>query len=177
MRQSTIQVTGVERKFGANELIVTKTDPKGVITYANDVFLRISAFTEDEVIGKPHNVIRHPDMPKTLFKLLWDTVSARRELFAYVLNLAGDGAQYWVLAHVTASFDDRGSIVGYHSNRRSPSPRAVTEAKAVYDRVLAAERATAGRDALVAGERALRQELGGSSWDEFFWSITPGSTR
>ena len=118
----TARPTGVERHLGPDELIVSKTDLQGRITYANESFLRIGAFTEDQVIGQPHNLIRHPEMPRAVFKLLWDTVQSRQELFAYVVNLAADGAHYWVLAHVTPSFDERGQVVGYHSNRRRPHP-------------------------------------------------------
>ncbi|MFC7575365.1 PAS domain-containing protein [Klenkia terrae] len=120
--RTAVRPTGVERSFGADELIVSKTDRRGVITYANDVFLRVGAYSLDEVIGQPHNLIRHPEMPRAVFHLLWDTISRGHELFAYINNLAADGAHYWVLAHVTPSVDERGTIVGYHSNRRRPSP-------------------------------------------------------
>ena len=108
MKATQVRPTGTERTFGEDEIIVTKTDLRGVLTYANDVFLRISALTEDEAIGQPHSLIRHPDMPRAVFKLLWDTLKERKELFAYVVNLASDGAHYWVLAHVTPSFDAGG---------------------------------------------------------------------
>ncbi len=88
----TVSPTGVERTFDADELIVSKTDRKGVITYANEVFCRTSRYREEEIIGRPHNVVRHPDMPRALSRLLWDTISGGREIFAYVLNLAADGA-------------------------------------------------------------------------------------
>src|SRR5262245_21896843 len=116
MRPPHIQPTGQERFFGADEIIVSKTDLRGHLTYANDVFLRVSAFAEDEVVGKPHNLIRHPDMPRCVFKLLWETISGGDELFAYIVNLAQDGAHYWVLAHVTPSVGLDGRVVGYHSN-------------------------------------------------------------
>ncbi|WP_018683969.1 PAS domain-containing protein [Actinokineospora enzanensis] len=180
MRQASVRPTGVERRFGADELIVTKTDLKGVITYANDVFLRVSEFHEDEVIGKPHNVIRHPMMPRTLFKLLWDTIQARREIFAYAMNMASNGDHYWVLAHATPSFDGAGRVVGYHSSRRLPTPSAVATVKQIYDRIRTAEQAaTSTSAAIAAGTEALNRELAahGQSYDEYFWSITPGSTR
>ena len=127
MKATQVRPTGVERSFGADEIIVTKTDPRGILTYANEVFLRTSALTEDEAIGQPHNLIRHPDMPRAVFKLLWDTLAKREEIFAYVVNLASDGAHYWVLAHVTPSFTPEGKLAGYHSNRRLPEPAAVHE--------------------------------------------------
>jgi len=113
-------LTGQERHFDANEVIVSKTDLKGKITYANQVFLRLSGYTEQEILGAPHNLIRHPDMPRCVFKLLWDTIAAGKEIFAYVVNRSKNGDHYWVLAHVTPSYDANGRIIGYHSNRRVP---------------------------------------------------------
>ena len=164
--------TGVERTFGADEIIVTKTDPRGVITYANEVFLRISALTEEQAVGQPHNLIRHPDMPRAVFKLLWDTLEDRQEIFAYVLNMAADGAHYWVFAHVTPSFAADGRLVGYHSNRRLPEPAAVAEVRRLYERIRAAEQRQSSTPAAVeAGWQALRDELGGQTYDEFVWAL------
>jgi PAS domain S-box-containing protein len=84
MRESSITPTGVECFFPEDEIIVSKTDLKGLITYANHTFLSIAGYTEEEVLGQPHNIIRHPDMPRCVFKLLWDTLKLRREIFAYV---------------------------------------------------------------------------------------------
>jgi len=103
--------SGVERTMAEDELIVSKTDTRGIMTYVNDVFLRVSAYPESEVLGQPHNMIRHPDMPRCVFKLLWDTIKSGQEIFAYVVNLAADGAHYWVFAHVTPSFDTTGRVV------------------------------------------------------------------
>ena len=82
MREPTITPTGVERFFPEDEVIVSKTDVKGRITYANETFLNIAGYTEEEVLGQPHSMIRHPDMPRCVFKLLWDTIKARSEIFA-----------------------------------------------------------------------------------------------
>lgn len=169
------RASGVERTFGPDEIIVSKTNLKGHITYANDVFLRVSAFTEPEVIGQPHNLIRHPDMPRAIFALLWDTLRAGNELFAYVLNLSGDGAHYWVLAHVTPSTDVHGQVVGYHSNRRSPGRQAVTVISELYGRLRTAERAKANpTEALATSRRMLADELSrcGQTYDEFVWELT-----
>ncbi len=124
--------SGVERTFGRDEIIVTKTDLQGRITYANEVFCRVSAFDEADVLGKPHNIIRHPSMPAGVFKLLWDRLRAGQELFTYVVNMAGDGGHYWVFSYVTPTFDARGSIIGYHSNRRVPSRSALIVIEPLY---------------------------------------------
>lgn len=118
--------TGVEQYFDENELIVSKTDLKGKLTYTNDVFLRIAGYTEKECLGQPHSMIRHPDMPRCIFGLLWETIQDGREIFAYVINRCKNGDHYWVNAHVTPSRDGAGHIVGYHSNRRVPD-RSILE--------------------------------------------------
>lgn len=112
--------TGVERFFREDEVIVSKTDLKGRLTYVNRVFIDISGYQEPELLGEPHSLIRNPEMPRSVFKLLWDTIGAGREIFAYVNNMSKNGDHYWVLAHVTPSFDKNDQIVGYHSNRRVP---------------------------------------------------------
>ncbi|WP_051609840.1 PAS domain-containing protein [Terasakiella pusilla] len=119
------KIPGKEKTFSVDDIIVSKTDKKGIITYANDIFLQIADYKEHEVIGKPHNVIRHSHMPRCIFKLLWDTVSSGEELFAYVLNRTKYDDYYWVLAHVTPTFDSNREIIGYHSNRRVPNPEAI----------------------------------------------------
>ncbi|MCB1508893.1 MAG: PAS domain S-box protein [Hyphomicrobiaceae bacterium] len=112
--------SGNEVTFADHEIIVSKTDLTGRITYANDVFLRIAGYQEWEVMGAPHSLIRHPAMPRAVFKLLWDELGRGNEVFAYVVNLARDGSHYWVYAHVTPSYDASGQVIGYHSNRRVP---------------------------------------------------------
>lgn len=118
MAKST-NLTGKERFFDDNEIIVSKTDTKGKLTYVNDVFLRLADYTERECLGQPHSMIRNPDMPRCIFKLLWDTIQDGKEIFAYVVNRSANGDHYWVVAHVTPSRDERGNIIGFHSNRRT----------------------------------------------------------
>ncbi len=122
-----VQPTGKEVFFDKNELIVSKTNLKGHITYANDIFVNIAGYTMAEVIGKPHNMIRHPHMPRCIFKLLWSTLQSGSEIFAYVMNMTKNGNHYWVLAHVTPSFDTNNNIIGYHSTRRVPNPNVIKE--------------------------------------------------
>ncbi len=177
MARSQVLATGVRRHLEADEIIVTKTDLKGHMTYANDVFLRLSAISEEDAIGKPHNVIRHPEMPRCIFKLLWDTIKSGNELFAYVVNMACDGAHYWVLAHVTPSFDARGSIVGYHSNRRQPAESAVSAMTRLYAKLRAEEdRHSSPVEAIAAGIALLERTLAdaGMTYDEFVWAQING---
>ncbi len=166
---------GVERLFEPHEIIVSKTDMKGFIRYVNDAFLRVSMYEEDEVIGKPHNIIRHPDMPRCVFRKLWDTLTAGHEIFAYINNLARDGANYWVLAHVTPSYGASGQLVGYHSNRRLPDRSALDVVCPLYESLLAEERRhTRPSEAVEASKALLDLALGDreQSYDEFVWSLT-----
>ena len=175
MQRGAVVPTGVERRLGTDEIVVSKTDQRGRITYANAVFLRMCACGEGEVLGRPHNLIRHPEMPRAVFKLLWDTIQAGDEVFAYVLNLGLDGAHYWVFAHVTPSYDARGALVGYHSNRRAPDPVGVAAVLPLYRDLLAVERREPDPVRAVAAGSALLQDHladAGLTYDEFVWSLT-----
>lgn len=169
--------TGAERTFGAEEIIVSKTDPKGLILYANDVFQRVSGFAEAQLVGRPHNVVRHPHMPRGLFHLMWETIARGDEVFAYVNNLAADGAHYWVLAHITPTLGAHGKTVGYHSNRRSPARSAIARIEPVYARMRAEEaRHTRAVDAAAASARLLADDLAdrGQTYDELVWDLITG---
>lgn len=133
-------LTGVERRLADTEIIVSKTDLKGRITYCNDAFLRMAGYREAELMGAPHSIIRHPAMPRCVFKLLWDTLDKGEEIFAYVVNRAKNGDHYWVFAHVTPDLDETGKAVGYHSNRRSVSRAAIAAVEPLYKALLEEER-------------------------------------
>lgn len=170
----SIEPSGVERFFGRDEIIVSKTDPRGRITYANQVFLRVASYEEHEVLGQPHSLVRHPDMPRSVFKLLWDTIESGREIFAYVKNMAKNGDHYWVFAHVTPTFDAKGGIIGYHSNRRCPERSAIAAIAPLYEALLQEEkRAGGGRDGMLAATAMLQGELGkrGVQYDEFAFTL------
>lgn len=160
MFKGSITPSGRERFFADDEIIVSKTDPTGKITYANNVFHRISSFEPHEILGQPHSIIRHPDMPRSIFKLLWSSLEARREIFAYVCNLASNGDHYWVLAHVTPTLDASGQTIGYHSNRRVPEVGPLSRIKTLYTELLAEEARHSDRQAgLQAGTALLQRKL------------------
>lgn len=168
-------LSGNEVSFGNDEIIVSKTNLKGHITYCNDVFLRVSGYTEKELLGQPHSIIRHPDMPRSVFKLLWDTLAAGSEIFAYVNNRTKKGDNYWVLAHVTPSWDVHRNIIGYHSNRRVPD-RALVEQKIapLYASLLAEEKGHANRKTgMQVAYQSLVQVLAdaGMEYDEFIATL------
>lgn len=166
--------TGHERTFEEDDIIVSKTDREGKITYANDVFLRVAGYEEDEVLGAPHSMIRHPEMPRSVFKFLWDRIRSGEEIFAYVVNLAKNGDHYWVFAHVTPTFDAAGHITGYHSNRRLPRRSAVATVKGLYASILAAERRESSKaDQIRAGTSTLTEALAklGTTYDELMFQL------
>lgn len=171
----TVTPTGVERFFDDDEIIVSKTDLKGRITYANRVFMRVAGYSEQELLGAPHSLIRHPAMPRCVFKLLWDTLEAQQEIFAYVNNMARNGDHYWVFAHVTPSFDANGEIVGYHSNRRVPDRRVVDETiTPLYRSLLAEETRHQDRKQGLAASFAMLENLlkeKGVGYDELVFSL------
>ncbi len=174
MAHPEVTLTGVERFFSEQELIVSKTDTKGRITYSNRTFRTLADYSEDALIGKPHNIIRHPEMPRCVFKLLWDTIGAGREIFAYVVNRSRNGDHYWVFAHVTPSSDTQGQIVGYHSNRRVPRRSAIDVVTPIYRQLLEIEARHADQKAGIAA--SLDAMVGllkskGVSYDQFIFSL------
>ena len=173
LRDALAPLTGREATFLHDEIIVSKTDPRGIVTYANDIFLRVSGFSEDEILGRPHSLIRHPDMPRCVFKLLWSTIAEGKEIFAYVVNRAKNGDHYWVFAHVTPSYDKVGNIVGYHSSRRVPSRAAVDKVIPLYKSLCDIEREYGGGEGM---DKATKHLLGllekaGVSYTEFIFSL------
>lgn len=175
MAKRDLSLSGVERTFDENEIIVSKTDTKGRITYANNIFLDVAGYSLSEVMGQPHNMIRHPDMPRAVFKLLWDTMSQEQELFAYVMNRCKNGDHYWVLAHVTPSYDVNGNLTGYHSNRRVPKRETLNEIIIpLYAQLLQIEQQHANKkDGMNASTQFLLDLLNekGVGYDEFILSI------
>jgi PAS domain S-box-containing protein len=166
--------TGREVTFGEDEIIVSKTDLRGRITYVNDIFCRVAHYQEPELLGQPHSIIRHPDMPRCVFKLLWDTLEAKEEIFAYVLNMDANGDGYWVLAHVTPSFSPAGEIIGYHSNRRKPTNTAVSKARDLYAKLREIEKTPDSRkDGMLSAFDFLANTLKtqGIGYDEFVLSL------
>ena len=174
MARRDVPLTGVERFFDPDEVIVSKTDLKGRITYANRVFQQVAGYSESELMGAPHSIVRHPDMPRCVFKLLWVTLEAGQEIFAYVVNRARNGDHYWVFAHVTPSFDVDGRVIGYHSSRRVPERSALDKVIPLYRQLLEIEDSHAdrkqGMEAGFAAVLALLAEKG-IGYDEFVFSL------
>lgn len=164
-----------EVTFSADEIIVSKTDLKGRITYANRVFSRVAGYSQAELMGAPHSIIRHPDMPRAVFKLLWDQIEAGQEIFAYVKNMSKSGDFYWVFAHVTPSYNDQGVVTGYHSNRRLPDRRVLDAViTPLYADILKTEKSFANAKEGLATSYSRLLEIVKSkaaSYDELIFSL------
>ncbi|MCZ4279640.1 PAS domain S-box protein [Kiloniella laminariae] len=169
-----MQYPGKELFFDRNDLIVSKTDLKGRLTYTNDIFLQIASYSESEVIGKPHNIIRNPNMPRAIFELLWKNLAEGEEIFAYVVNSSKNGDHYWVIAHVTPSTVN-GEIVGYHSTRRVPNPQTIKKIiEPLYDKLKKIEDANSNRkEGIKQSIEALNQILAekNQSYNEFIATL------
>lgn len=137
-RTSTLKTSPRERAYPEGRLIVSRTDLNGTITHCNEAFVEISGYSRDELIGQPHCILRHPDIPRAVYKDLWDTLQAGKKWHGYVKNLCKDGSHYWVYATAVPNLRG-GKVVGYSSVRREPSRKKITEAEALYKTMLASE--------------------------------------
>ena len=134
----TVHVSAREIPYPQGRLIISRTDLNGIITHANEAFVELSGYTREELIGQPHAILRHPDMPRAAFKDLWDTLNAGKKWHGYVKNLRKDGSHYWVYATAVPNVRG-GKVVGYTSVRRQPSRKKIEELSAVYKDWLAKE--------------------------------------
>jgi PAS domain S-box-containing protein len=173
MKDKNIVPTQRERVMRENDFIVSKTDPKGIITYCNPIFIEFSGYAEEELLGSQHNIVRHPDMPRAAFKLVWDTIQSGKEVFAYVKNMSKDGGYYWVFTHVAPDFGPSGAIVGYTSVRRCPRREAIAKIEPVYRQMVQAEKTAGARDAIAASTQVLVDLLNqtGMSYEELIFSL------
>ncbi len=131
----------IEIELDPKRYIVSETDAKGKITYCNDYFTEVSGYSQEELIGKPHSIIRHPDMPKVIFKLLWETISSGKNINALVKNLAKDGRYYWIFTEFEIRKNtDTGEIIGYHAARKSISKHVIQVIAKLYSELLEIEK-------------------------------------
>ncbi len=169
------QLTGVEKTFSADEIIVSKTDLTGKITYGNRTFYKMAGLDEKDCLDVQHNIIRNPNMPRSVFELLWNTLKDDKEIFAYVVNRSANGDHYWVFAHVTPSYDGNGERVGYHSNRRVANKQILGEhIEPLYKDLLAIEKnADNPKDGLEASYQAIQDLLAEKKlgFNEFMFAL------
>ena len=131
-------VVETEMPLPDDEYIVSRTDVNGIITYVSDSFCRISEYTREELMGRPHSIIRHPDMPRSAFKDMWETIKKGRTWRGYVKNRTKTGKYYWVDATVSPFVKD-GTMMGYKSVRQKPDPDILAEKKYQYSELRATE--------------------------------------
>lgn len=136
-----------EIQLDSKRYIVSKTDPKGVIEYGNDYFVEISGYSEKELVGQPHSIIRHPDMPKVVFKMMWDRIKKGQNIMAIVKNLAKDGSFYWVITEFEPKIDPiTNEIISYTAFRKAAPRDAVKAIEPIYKKLLEIE-STGGMEA------------------------------
>jgi len=156
-----ITPTDVEHPVTAVDIIVSKANEAGDIAYANPIFFKISGYTQGELLDQPHSILRHPDMPKIIFKYLWDNLKAGKDVKAFVKNMTKDGGFYWVLAHVRVANNPDGSLRNYVSTRKGMSAGARASIEPLYKELLEAE-VSGGMDASVQILDAYLKANGGS---------------
>ncbi len=168
--KAKVEPKNVEAPFNEDEMFFSITDKKGIILSGNPVFVRVSKYDYDELIGKPHNVVRHPDMPRTIFKLFWDYIQNGKPIVAYVKNLTKDGSYYWVLATAFPVYDEEGNIVRYLSIRIKPKSKFFDIVKEIYREIKKVEFVDGIEKGLELLLKRLK-ELGYKSYDEFMWNV------
>ncbi len=132
--------TGKEIKLDSDMMIVSKTDTKGIITYGNSNFVKISGYKESELIGSPHNILRHPDMPKAIFYLMWQSIKNGKNITAVVKNMARSGDHYWVVTDFDIKRDRDMKITSYIAFRQAAPKNVVKEIEDLYTILLDIEK-------------------------------------
>ncbi len=159
-----------EIQLNPKRYIVSKTDPRGIIEYGNDYFVEISGYSEAELVGQPHSIIRHPDMPKIVFKMMWDRINKAQNIMAVVKNLAKDGSYYWVVTEFEPKIDPITNEIISHTAFRKAAPKsAVEQIEPIYAKLLQIEE----HGGMEASEKYLRGflEEKNITYDEFINNI------
>ncbi|WP_345969390.1 MULTISPECIES: PAS domain-containing protein [Sulfurimonas] len=157
--------TDVEHEVTDVDMIVSKADADGNITYTNPIFMKVSGYTQGDLLDQPHSILRHPDMPKVIFKYLWENIKAGKEVYAFVKNLCKDGGYYLVLAQIRMAKNPDGSFRNYVSTRRRMTQKARDVILPLYAKLLEIEKS----EGVEASEKALMDFLAenGQSADTF----------
>ncbi len=172
MKKPAVTPTNKEVVLNEEDFIVSKTDLKSKILYGNRIFIKMSGYSEEELLGKPHNILRHPDMPRCAFKVLYDHIQNGKEWFGFVKNLRKDGGYYWVFANISPTFDTNEKIVGYYSVRRKPIDTFKSVIEPLYQHLKSIEE-TSGMEAAV-NEVNKFLESKKMSFNEFMIKIQKG---
>lgn len=168
------QASNQEILMRSEDYIVSKTDPKGKITYCNRIFMEIAGYEEKELLTRPHRIIRHPDMPRSVFRLLWNTLQQGREFFGIIKNRAKHGDYYWAFANVTPSYDSDNNLLGFYSVRRCPSRESVNQFSTLYKKMKEEEQRHNSAQASMDASEALLNDFvnrSGKQYDELILSL------
>jgi len=160
------KVIDEEVKWDKSKTIISKTDPVGTILYMNDAFEEASEYNKIELIGEPHNVIRHPDMPKVVFKVLWDNLKQGNNFHAIVKNLTRTGRYYWVITDFDVEKDEKGKITGYTGRRKALPNSVVKKIESLYKTLLEIEKVKGEKASELYFNSYLQEEVN-SSYDDF----------
>ena len=150
--------TDVERELTSVDIIVSKSDEKGNITYVSPIFIKISGYTQGELLGKPHSILRHPDMPKAIFRYLWSNIKDGNNVMAYVKNLCVNGDHYWVIADIKVGKNPDGSFRNYMSTRRNISSTAKNSIAGLYSKLLNEEKTNGDEASYTMFDKFLEQQ-------------------
>lgn len=164
-----------EVQWDKTKTIVSKTDVYGTILYANDVFSNTCEYSTIELVGEPHNIIRHPDMPKVAFKVLWDALKKGENFHAIVKNLTRTGRYYWVITDFDVEKDDSGKIIGYTGRRKSLPESVVKKIEPLYKTLLEIEKVKGEKASELYFNSYLQEEVN-SSYDDFVVNLFEGET-
>lgn len=145
------------------DIVVSKTDLEGHIEYANQIFYKLSGYNKRELTFAPHSILRHPDMPKIIFKHLWNELKQGNEVHAFVKNMTKNGAFYWVLAYVRPAFNPDGTLRNYVSTRKIMSYKARKIIEPLYAKILEIEK----NNDVEASEQLLIDTLAGKNFNQF----------
>ena len=127
-------------KIDLDRFIVSKTDSKGMITYINEYFIEVSQYSKDELVGSSHNIIRHPDMPKAMFKILWQNIKQKKDFSLVMKNLTKDGSYYWVVAKIESLSDPlTGQILTHTAHRKAALEHTIDTIEPIYKKMIEIE--------------------------------------
>ncbi len=155
-----------ERDWEKEKTIVSTTDKKGVILYANQVFINTCGYSRAELIGEHHSIIRHPDMPKVAFKALWDSLNKGENFHAIVKNLTKTGEYYWVITDFVINKDKTGEVIGYTAKRKAVPQSVIDKIAPIYKLILDIEKQKGEKAAELFFESYLKEEVG-KTYSEF----------
>lgn len=162
------ELSGTERVLKESEIISTRTDHRGVIKFINPMFTRVTGFTKEETIGKPHNIIRHPDVPRCVYKLLWDEIKQGNKFFAVTKNCCKNGDHYWTIGYFQAETDSAGEITGYRSTRHGlHTPKLKQDFDELYKQVREEELKHPRPEQIAAGTEILYKLLKKRGFKEY----------